>query len=118
VTTAAGRNNLLHVGLLLFLASVIHNAAGYFFGYWLSRACRIDKNSARTIAFEVGLQNGGMASGLAGSMGKLGTVGLAAAVFSPWMNISGSILANYWRRKPVEAAEKPAVKKTGHLRAL
>jgi BASS family bile acid:Na+ symporter len=101
VTTAAGRNNLLHVGLLLFLASVIHNAAGYFFGYWLSRACRIDKNSARTIAFEVGLQNGGMASGLAGSMGKLGTVGLAAAVFSPWMNISGSILANYWRRHPV-----------------
>ncbi len=32
VTTAAGRENLLHVGLLLFLASVIHNAAGYFFG--------------------------------------------------------------------------------------
>jgi BASS family bile acid:Na+ symporter len=42
-----------------------------------------------------------MASGLAGTMGKLGTVGLAAAVFSPWMNISGSILANYWRRKEV-----------------
>jgi BASS family bile acid:Na+ symporter len=99
VTTAAGRENLLHVGLLLFLASVFHNAAGYFFGYWLSRLCRLDKNSARTVAFEVGLQNGGMASGLAGSMGKLGTVGLAAAVFSPWMNISGSILANYWRKK-------------------
>jgi BASS family bile acid:Na+ symporter len=101
VTTAAGRNNLMHVGLLLFLASVFHNAAGYFFGYWLSRACRLDKNSARTVAFEVGLQNGGMASGLAGSMGKLGTVGLAAAVFSPWMNISGSILANYWKKRPV-----------------
>jgi BASS family bile acid:Na+ symporter len=25
-------------------------------------------------------------------------VGLAAAVFIPWMNISGSLLANYWRR--------------------
>jgi BASS family bile acid:Na+ symporter len=62
----------------------------------------MDKNSSRTIAFEVGLQNGGMASGIAGSMGKLGTVGLAAAVFSPWMNISGSILANYWRRRPVD----------------
>ncbi|HWB90282.1 MAG TPA: bile acid:sodium symporter family protein, partial [Puia sp.] len=90
VTTAAGRDNLLHVGLWLFLASVIHNAAGYFFGYWLSRLFRLDKNAARTVAFEVGLQNGGMASGLAGTMGKLGTVGLAAAVFSPWMNISGS----------------------------
>lgn len=102
VTTAAGRDNLLKVGLLLFIASVIHNAAGYFFGYWLSRLFGMDKNSSRTIAFEVGLQNGGMASGIAGSMGKLGTVGLAAAVFSPWMNISGSILANYWRKRPVE----------------
>jgi bile acid:Na+ symporter, BASS family len=102
VTTAAGRENLMKVGVLLFIASVIHNAAGYFFGYWLSRLFGMDVNSSRTIAFEVGLQNGGMASGIAGSMGKLGTVGLAAAVFSPWMNISGSILANYWRRKPVE----------------
>jgi BASS family bile acid:Na+ symporter len=106
VTTAAGRDNLFHVGLLLFLASVIHNAAGYFFGYWLSRLFKLDKNAARTVAFEVGLQNGGMASGLAGSMGKLGTVGLAAAVFSPWMNISGSILANYWRNRPAEGLHK------------
>ena len=102
VTTAAGRDNLLQVGLLLFLASVIHNAAGYFFGYWLSRLFKLDIPSARTIAFEVGLQNGGMASGLAGTMGKLGTVGLPAAVFSPWMNISGSILANYWRKKTID----------------
>jgi bile acid:Na+ symporter, BASS family len=106
VTTAAGRDNLLRVGFLLFVASVIHNAAGYFFGYWLSRLFGMDKNSSRTIAFEVGLQNGGMASGLAGAMGKLGTVGLAAAVFSPWMNISGSLLANYWRRRPVKDEEK------------
>lgn len=102
VTTAAGRDNLMKVGLLLFMASVIHNAAGYFFGYWLSRLFGMDKNSSRTIAFEVGLQNGGMASGIAGSMGKLGTVGLAAAVFSPWMNISGSLLANYWRKRSVK----------------
>ena len=108
VTTAAGHDNLLRVGFLLFLVSVLHNAAGYFFGYWLSRLFGLDKNSARTVAFEVGLQNGGMASGLAGSMGKLGTVGLPAAVFSPWMNISGSILANYWRRQPVAVAPTEA----------
>ncbi len=102
VTTAAGRDNLLQVGGLLFLASALHNAAGYFFGYWLSRASGLDKNSARSVAFEVGLQNGGMASGLAGAMGKLGTVGLAAAIFSPWMNISGSILANFWRKRPAK----------------
>jgi len=61
----------------------------------------LDKNSARSVAFEVGLQNGAMASGLAAQMGKLGTIGLAAAIFSPWMNMSGSILANYWRKRPV-----------------
>jgi BASS family bile acid:Na+ symporter len=65
--------------------------------------------SARTVALEVGLQNGGMASGLAGAMGKLGTVGLAAAIFSPWMNVSGSILANYWRRSPTSLTEDTTV---------
>ncbi|WP_163399598.1 bile acid:sodium symporter family protein [Flavobacterium fluviatile] len=98
VTTAAGRDNLIQIGFLLFLASVLHNGAGYFFGYWLSRLSGLDKKSSQTIAFEVGLQNGGMASGLAGSMGKLATLGLASAVFSPWMNVSGSLLANYWRK--------------------
>jgi BASS family bile acid:Na+ symporter len=102
VTTAAGHDNLLKTGWLLFLCSVIHNGAGFFFGYWLGRLFRLDKNSARTVAFEVGLQNAGMASGIAAGMGKLGTLGLPAAVFSPWMNIAGSILANYWRRRPVE----------------
>ena len=105
VTTAAGRDNLIQIGFLLFLASVLHNGAGYFFGYWLSRLSGLDKKSSQTIAFEVGLQNGGMASGLAGSMGKLATLGLASAVFSPWMNVSGSLLANYWRKKGDEEEE-------------
>ncbi len=102
VTTAAGRDNLLHVGPLLFLVAVLHNTSGYTLGYWVARATGLDKNSARSVAFEVGIQNGGMASGIAGAVGKLGTMGLAAAIFSPWMNISGSILANYWRKRPVK----------------
>ncbi len=102
VTTAAGRDHLLQIGALLFLAAAMHNAAGYFFGYWFSRGAGLDRNSARSVAFEVGLQNGGMASGLAGAMGKLATVGLAAAIFSPWMNVSGSILANHWRKHPAK----------------
>lgn len=99
VTTAAGREHLLQVGGWLFLAAVLHNALGYLFGYGLARLCRLDVASARTVAFEVGLQNGGMASGLAGALGKLSTMGLAPAIFSPWMNITGSLLANYWRRR-------------------
>jgi BASS family bile acid:Na+ symporter len=101
VTTAKGRNELLAIGGLLFLAAAIHNALGYVLGYWLSRVLGLDRTSARTISFEVGLQNGGMATGIAAQLDMLGTMGLAAAVFSPWMNITGSILANYWRKRPV-----------------
>ncbi|MDH3371795.1 MAG: bile acid:sodium symporter family protein [Gammaproteobacteria bacterium] len=102
IITAAGRDSLLAVGLLLVAAAVIHNAAGYVFGYFGARLARMDEKSCRAIAIEVGLQNAGMASGLAVAMGKIGTVGLAPAVFGPWMNITGSTLANYWRRKPVK----------------
>jgi BASS family bile acid:Na+ symporter len=99
VTTAAGRDHLLKIGALLVLAAIFHNTAGYVLGYLGCRLFGLDKNSCRTIAIEVGLQNGGMASGLAGQMGKLATVGLAPAIFSPWMNVSGSILANFWRKR-------------------
>ncbi len=99
VTTAASRDNILAVGIFVLMACIFHNTLGYTLGYWFSRLLKLDEDSCRTVALEVGLQNGGMATGLAGVMGKLATVGLAPAIFSPWMNISGSILANYWRRK-------------------
>jgi BASS family bile acid:Na+ symporter len=99
VTTAAGREDLLISGPLLFLAAALHNGIGYLFGYWMARAARLDVKSCRTVSFEVGMQNGGMGSGLAASMGKLSTMGLASAVFSPWMNVSGSLLAYWWRRQ-------------------
>jgi BASS family bile acid:Na+ symporter len=106
VTTAKGRNELFAVGGLLFLAAAIHNALGYLLGYWLSRSLGVDRTGARTISFEVGLQNGGMASGIAAQLDMLGTMGLAAAVFSPWMNVTGSLLANYWRKRPLVELEE------------
>ena len=102
IITAAGRDNLLAIGITLVFAAILHNSLGYVFGYWGSRMFGLDKKSCRTIAIEVGLQNGGLASGLAIQMGKVATVGLAPAIFGPWMNISGSALANYWRSKPVK----------------
>jgi bile acid:Na+ symporter, BASS family len=101
IITSAGRNDLLVVGPLLILATFLHNGTGYFLGYWLSRLMRMSEQDSRTIALEVGLQNGGLASGLALAMGKLSTVGLAPAVFGPLMNITGSSLALWWRSRPL-----------------
>ncbi len=105
IITAAGRDSLVSIGLLLVVAGIIHNALGYLFGYWGGKLFGMDEKSCRTIAFEVGMQNAGMASGLAQEMGKIATVGLAPAIFGPWMNISGSTLANWWRRREIEGVE-------------
>ena len=97
IITALGRDNLLTVGVALVIAAIIHNAAGYFLGYWGCRLFKMPERDCRTIALEVGMQNGGLASGIALEMGKVATIGLAPAVFGPWMNISGSSLATWWR---------------------
>jgi BASS family bile acid:Na+ symporter len=102
VITAAGRDSLLEVGALLVITSLLHNLTGYTLGYSLSWLVGMPERDRRTIAFEVGMQNGGLASGLALQMGKVATVGLAPAIFGPLMNITGSVLANWWRGKPVE----------------
>lgn len=100
IITARSSEQLLSIGLALIAVAVIHNFIGYFAGYWLSRAFRLDERSCRTVAFEVGMQNGGMATGLAMTVLNSAKAALAPAIFGPWMNISGSVLATYWHRKP------------------
>jgi BASS family bile acid:Na+ symporter len=100
IITAAGRDSLIDIGLILIGLVFIHNSAGYLIGYWFARLMKMNEKDSRTIAIEVGMQNGGLASGLAKEMGKIATVGLAPAVFGPLMNVTGSILASYWHRKP------------------
>ncbi|MDT7830344.1 bile acid:sodium symporter family protein [Pricia sp. S334] len=105
IITAAGRDSLLDIGGILMLLVLIHNLFGYTLGYWFARLFKMPEQDARTIALEVGMQNGGLASGIANSLGKIATMGLAPAVFGPLMNITGSILASYWHKRPPKAAK-------------
>jgi BASS family bile acid:Na+ symporter len=102
IITAAGRESLLDIGVMLIGIVLVHNMAGYTLGYWAGRLFRMPEKDCRTIAIEVGMQNAGLASGIAKEMGRIATIGLASAVFGPLMNISGSILASYWHRRPPE----------------
>ena len=109
---------LMEAGLLLVLAAVVHNSLGYGFGYWGARGfgtllgklgyifglrqnsdSLIDEMNCRTVAFEVGMQNGGMATGLAMDVLRSHVAALPPNLFGTWMNISGSVLANWWKRK-------------------
>lgn len=105
VITAAGRDSLLDIGALLIILVLIHNLFGYTLGYWYARLFKMPERDARTIALEVGMQNGGLASGIANEIGKIATMGLAPAVFGPLMNITGSILASYWHKKVPKGQE-------------
>lgn len=99
---AAGRDALLSIGPILILLVLIHNLAGYLLGYRLSRLVGLKEDEARTIAFEVGMQNSGLASGIALTMRRVATMGLAQAVFSSMQNITASVLATWWRgKKPI-----------------
>ncbi len=106
IITASGRDSLLEIGIALVIASILHNSTGYLLGYWGCRLFKMDERTCRTIALEVGLQNGGLASGIALQMGKVATVGLAPAVFGPMMNITGSTLASWWRDRPLGDEEE------------
>lgn len=98
VITAAGRASLLTIGPALLLIVLVHNLFGYTLGYWSGRLFKMNERDCRTMAIEVGMQNGGLASGIAKEMGKIATVGLAPAIFGPLMNVTGSLLASYWHK--------------------
>ena len=124
IIVANGYETLLSKwGLLLVPAMLIHNSLGYLAGYWFSRFVRMKEKDCRALTFEVGMQNGGMASAMAvklqgmeqvaqkslhPGMGieQLGMIGtgfaIPAAVFSPIQNITGSILAMWFNSRPTE----------------
>jgi BASS family bile acid:Na+ symporter len=99
LTVSAGHNTLLSIGWLLILIVLVHNLLGYFFGYRISKWMGINEQDSRTIAFEVGLQNAGLASGIAAKMGFMATMGLVPGIFGSMQNITASVLANWWGRK-------------------
>jgi BASS family bile acid:Na+ symporter len=102
LTVAPGRDNLLQMGILLIIACFLHCAAGFLAGYFACRALGMDKLTCRTISLEVGLQNSGMAAGIAAELKKVATLGLAPIVFGPVMNITAATLANWWRAHPAD----------------
>lgn len=104
IITSLSRDQLLSVGLALVAAAILHNGAGYVLGYGGAWVWGLDESTRRTVAIEVGLQNGGMASALAVNTLQSAQAAMAPAIFGPWMNISGSMLASWWRVRPTENA--------------
>lgn len=106
-TIALSREQLLTMGVAIFAACACHNAAGYLLGYWGGRLSGLNEIDARTCALEVGIQNGGMATGLAFNVLHSSAAALGAAVFGPWSAITSSALASWWRKNSASSLSPP-----------
>ncbi len=93
---------IFSAGLLVLAAVILHNGLGYALGYGAARQCRLPIPARRTTAIEVGMQNSGLAAGLARQY-MTPEAALPGAIFSVWHNVSGAVLAAYWRRRSTPA---------------
>lgn len=81
-------------GVLIFVAVFCHNALGYVLGYASGMLARFTRPKLRTIAIEVGMQNAGLATVLAGKhFPTMPEAAIASAVSCVWHSISGALLA-------------------------
>ncbi|WP_018566543.1 bile acid:sodium symporter family protein [Streptomyces sp. PsTaAH-124] len=104
VVVAGSAHALKSAALTVLLAVVLHNGCGLALGYGCGRLTRLGRPASRAMAFEVGMQNSGLAASLATAHFSP-LAALPAAVFSVWHNISGALVAAWMARRTPRAAD-------------
>ena len=99
VAAVVGLNveNILTAGALVVAAVVLHNGLGLGAGYGVGKLTGMTEDRSRACAFEVGLQNSGLAVALAAAFFDP-IAALIPALFSVWHNVSGPALATLFTR--------------------
>ncbi|SPJ35351.1 bile acid:sodium symporter family protein [Kushneria phyllosphaerae] len=108
IVVALNAGRLATLGPVIALAVVLHNGCGLIGGFWLSRLAGLNERDCRAVAIEVGMQNSGLAVSLATKFFPAAAA-LPGALFSVWHNISGSILAAYWKKRPAAPVNDESV---------
>lgn len=103
-------DDLVARGLMLFLWTFAvvfcHNTLGYILGYTAGRLSGFSKAKKRTISIEVGMQNAGLATVLAGNFFAAQPLAvLPCAISCAWHSISGTILAGLFLRFDKQATQ-------------
>ena len=101
VSTA--HDDLVSRGLMLFVWTFAvvfcHNSLGYLFGWLSGKLAKFSTAKKRTISIEVGMQNAGLATVLAGNFFAAQPLAvLPCAISCAWHSISGTILAGLFQK--------------------
>lgn len=105
IVVSRSADRIVEAGLLVLAAVALHNGLGLGLGYLVGVVTRQPVAARRTVAIEVGMQNSGLAAGLAAQyMNPLSA--LPGAVFSVWHNLSGAVFALLCRRADARRARR------------
>ena len=90
--------NIFASGFVILAVVILHNVLGYLCGFCISRLFRMPWTKIKAVSIEIGMQNSGLATSLAGTaFPNLAMATVPGAIFSVWHNISGAILAGLYR---------------------
>ena len=101
VAGAAGQvGRYLEYVAVVAVAIVVQNALSLAVGYGTGRLVRLPPGGVRTMTFELGVRNTGLALVLGlGFFGDLGGVAFVAALWGLWDVTTGLVLASWWKRR-------------------
>lgn len=103
IVIAANAGKLLSGGLIIIAVVILHNLFGIGIGYLIGRLLGLPSAKRRAISIEVGMQNSGLAAGLAAlHFASYPMATIPGAIFSVWHNISGAIVAKLYTIKKQE----------------
>ncbi len=90
---------ILSTGAVIFAVVILHNILGYLCGYGIGKVFKMDIARKKAVAVEIGMQNSGLATTLAGSaFPDMSMATVPGAIFSVWHNISGAMLAAVFKK--------------------
>lgn len=102
---AVSQAKIAESGFLIMAVVVLHNTLGLMLGYLAGKVFGLPLAQRKTLAIEVGMQNSGLGAALATAhFSPLAAV--PSALFSVWHNISGALLATWFRRLNDESSAK------------
>ena len=116
----ASKNAIVANFGIILLVVILHNCLGYALGFAVARLTGLSWKKAVALSIEVGMQNSGLAVGLAKAhFAAMPAATVPGAIFSAWHNISGAMLAWLYvnvlnprfdpeLRKEMEALRNPA----------
>lgn len=102
---SASQPKIAESGLLIMAVVILHNSFGFLLGYFTGKIFKLPLAQRKALALEVGMQNSGLGAALASAhFSPLAAV--PSALFSVWHNISGALLATWFRRMDERKTER------------